>query len=126
MFFSSPFFLLNVRFSLHKLNLTDTKQGYKGKIIPVNPKADEIFGLKCYKEVSRYRRGIDLSVITVPTEHVKNAVIASVEAGVGAIVVITAGFKEVDEAGAAMENEIVDINTFNIEKDESVFLPSLP
>jgi acetate---CoA ligase (ADP-forming) len=84
-------------------------QGYKGTIIPVNPKADEIFGLKCYKEVSRYRRGIDLSVITVPTEHVKNAVIASVEAGAGALVVITAGFKEVDKAGADLEKEIVDI-----------------
>jgi acetate---CoA ligase (ADP-forming) len=84
-------------------------QGYKGKIIPVNPKADEIFGLRCYKEVSRYRRGIDLSVITVPTEHVKNAVIESVKAGAGALVVITAGFKEVDKAGAALEKEIVDI-----------------
>jgi acetate---CoA ligase (ADP-forming) len=84
-------------------------QGYQGKIIPVNPKADEIFGLRCYKEISRYRRGIDLSVITVPTEHVKDAVIASVEAGAGAIVVITAGFKEVDKAGAKLEKEIVDI-----------------
>jgi acetyl coenzyme A synthetase (ADP forming)-like protein len=84
-------------------------QGYKGKIIPVNPKADEIFGLKCYKELSRYRREIDLSVITVPTEYVKNAVIASVEAGAGALVVITAGFKEVDKAGAELEKEIVEI-----------------
>jgi acetate---CoA ligase (ADP-forming) len=84
-------------------------QGFKGTIIPVNPKADEILGVKAYKDLASYKDTIDLSVITVPTEHVKNAVIASIEAGAGALVVITAGFKEVDKAGATLEKEIVDI-----------------
>jgi acetate---CoA ligase (ADP-forming) len=84
-------------------------QGYKGTIIPVNPKADEILGIKAYKDLAGYKDTIDLSVITVPTEHVKNAVIASIDAGAGALVVITAGFKEVDSAGAVLEKEIVDI-----------------
>ena len=84
-------------------------QGYNGKIIPVNPKADVILDLKCYKEVSHYHGSVDLSVITVPTEHVKNAVEKSIEAGAGALVIITAGFKEVDKAGAALEKEIVDL-----------------
>jgi acetate---CoA ligase (ADP-forming) len=84
-------------------------QGYKGTIIPVNPKADEILGVKAYKDLKSFPDAVDMSVITVPTEHVKNAVIASIEAGAGALVVITAGFKEVDKAGAALEKEIVDI-----------------
>lgn len=84
-------------------------QGYKGTIVPVNPKSDTILGVKAYKDLSNLKGSIDLSVITVPTEHVKNAVIASVEAGAGALVVITAGFKEVDQAGAELEKEIVDI-----------------
>jgi len=84
-------------------------QGYEGAIIPVNPKSDSILGVKAYKDLASFRGPVDLSVITVPTEHVKNAVIASVEAGAGALIVITAGFKEVDKAGAALEKEIVDI-----------------
>jgi len=84
-------------------------QGYQGKIIPVNPKSDVILDLKCYKEVTHYHGNIDLSVITVPTEHVKNAVIKSIEAGAKALIIITAGFKEVDKAGAALEKEIVDL-----------------
>jgi len=84
-------------------------QGYKGKIIPVNPKADKIFDIKCYKEVSHYHGSIDMSVITVPTEYVKKAVEKSIEAGAGALVIITAGFKEVDKAGADLEKEIVDL-----------------
>jgi acetate---CoA ligase (ADP-forming) len=83
--------------------------GYKGTIIPVNPKADSIFGHKVYKDIASFNEPVDLSVITVPTEHVKNAVLSSVEAGVGAIVVITAGFKEVGKEGAELEKEIVDI-----------------
>jgi len=84
-------------------------QGYKGTIVPVNPKSDTILGVKSYKDLTSFRGAVDLSVITVPTEHVKNAVIASVEAGAGALVVITAGFKEVDKAGAVLEKEITDI-----------------
>jgi len=83
--------------------------GYKGTIVPVNPKSDTILDIKAYKELSQYQGKIDMSVITVPTEFVKNAVISSVKAGVGAIVVITAGFKEVDKTGAALEKEITDI-----------------
>jgi acetate---CoA ligase (ADP-forming) len=84
-------------------------QGYKGNIIPVNPKSDSILGVKAYKDLSDLKDPIDMSVITVPTEHVKNAVISSIAAGAGAIVVITAGFKEVDQAGAELEKELVTI-----------------
>jgi acetate---CoA ligase (ADP-forming) len=85
------------------------KYGYQGTLIPVNPKADAILDVKCYPDLSKYPGAIDMSVITVPTEHVKNAVISSIQAGAGAIVIITAGFKEVDKAGAALENEIVEL-----------------
>jgi acetyl coenzyme A synthetase (ADP forming)-like protein len=84
-------------------------QGFKGEVVPINPKSDSILGLKAYKDLASHSGSVDLSVITVPTDHVKNAVISSVEAGAGAIIVITAGFKEVDHAGAILEKEIVDI-----------------
>lgn len=83
--------------------------GYKGTIVAVNPKSDAILDVKCYPDLSGYHGKIDMSVITVPTGYVKNAIISSIEAGAGAIVIITAGFKEVDEAGAALEREIADL-----------------
>jgi acetate---CoA ligase (ADP-forming) len=80
--------------------------GYQGQLIPINPKAVEILGIKCYKDLADYSDKIDMSVIAVPTQFVKAAVSSSITAGAKAIVVITAGFKEVDEAGAKLEKEI--------------------
>jgi len=80
--------------------------GYKGKIVPVNPKADELLGAKSYKSLEAYGEKVDLSVIAVPTPAVKDAVAASIRHGAGAVIVITAGFKEVGPEGAELEAEI--------------------
>jgi len=82
---------------------------YKGKIIPVNPSATEILGIKCYPNLRAYGNKIDLALIAVPTPIVKNAVEESIEAGAGSIVIITAGFKETGHKGAELEKEIADI-----------------
>ena len=76
---------------------------FNGTIVPVNPTANEVLGLKCYPDLHTYGDNIDLSVIAVPTSLVEQAVSDSIDAGAGAIVVITAGFKEVGEEGAAQE-----------------------
>lgn len=80
--------------------------GYEGRIVPINPKADEVLGVKAYKSLDDYGEDIDLSVIAVPTPAVKDAVAASIRRGAGSIIVITAGFKEVGADGAALEAEI--------------------
>ena len=77
------------------------KGGFSGKIIPVNPTADQVLDLPCYKSLDDCGESIDLSVIVVPSRAVVEAVRSSIRAGAGAIVVITAGFKEVGEEGAA-------------------------
>jgi len=80
--------------------------GFGGTIVPVNPTADEILGLPCYPNLKAYGKKVELGVVAVPTKMVRAAVEDAIHAGAKAIVVITAGFKEVDEAGAAMEHEI--------------------
>jgi len=82
---------------------------YEGQIIPVNPKAGEILGVKCYKDLSDYDDKIDLGVIAVPTQAVKAAVMSCISAGAKSIIVITAGFKEVDAEGARLEKEIAGL-----------------
>lgn len=86
-----------------------SRNGYQGRIIPINPKADEVCGHKCYASLDEFGETVDLSVICVPTKYVKDAIAASLEAGAKAICCITAGFKETGEEGAAMEREIADM-----------------
>jgi acetyltransferase len=83
--------------------------GFEGRVVPINPKADEVLGVKSFKSLDDYSEEIDLSVIAVPTPAVKNAVADSIRRGAKAIVVITAGFKEVGPEGAALEAEIAQM-----------------
>jgi acetyltransferase len=83
--------------------------GFKGPIVPVNPGAKEILGLKCYQSLDEYKEPIDLGIITVAGKHVKDALNATVKAGAKSVIVITAGFREVGAEGAKAEEELVEI-----------------
>ena len=86
-------------------NLIDA--GFKGKLYPINPKADEIIGIKCYKSVLDVREDIDLAIIAVPAEAtiqvVKECGIKEIES----IAMITSGFSEVGNEEA--EKEILSL-----------------
>jgi acetyl coenzyme A synthetase (ADP forming)-like protein len=83
--------------------------GFEGDIVPVNPSGGELMGLKIYPSLEDYGRPIDMSVIVVPTTSVREAVVSSLRREAKAVVIITAGFKEVDEAGARLEIEVADL-----------------
>lgn len=83
--------------------------GFKGKLLPINPSAGDILGIKCYPDLRSCGTKIDLSIISIPTPLVKHSVTESIECGAKAIIVITAGFKETGEVGAALEKEIAAI-----------------
>jgi len=83
--------------------------GFEGEIIPVNPCGGELMGLKIQTSLSDYGKSIEMSVIAVPTTAVKEAVLSSLKAQAKTVVIITAGFKEVDEAGARLEAEIAEL-----------------
>jgi len=85
------------------------KSGFAGRIVPVNPKADEILGVKCYPDLAAYDGKIDLSIIVVPPKFVKDAIQKSHQAGARQLIVITAGFKEVGAEGAKAEEEIAQL-----------------
>lgn len=84
-----------------------TKSGFQGTIVPVNPEAPEILGVKCYKALSDYQGKVDLGIIVVGGKYVKDAVQSSIDAGARTVIVITAGFKEVGAKGAEAEAELV-------------------
>ena len=79
---------------------------YKGKVFAVNPKRKEVLGLHCYKDIASVPEKIDLAVIVTPALTVPAVVGECVDAGVRAAIVISAGFKEMGAAGAALEQQI--------------------
>ena len=82
---------------------------FQGQVFPVNPRATVVHSLKCYPAVDAIPEPVDLAVIAVPRAHVPEALESCGRAGVGAVVVITAGFKETGEAGLALERDVVRI-----------------
>src|SRR4030066_1574147 len=83
---------------------------YPGKIFPVNPGKDEILGLKTYPSLLQIPESVDLSIIVLPAESVPKTVIECGEKGVKGIVLITAGFKEIeDQKGQALQSEVTKL-----------------
>ena len=80
---------------------------FHGKLYPVNNKAEDVEGIKAYRSVKEIPDPVDLVVITVPREVVPQVMEESVEKGVKAAIVITAGFKEVGEE--KLEEEVINI-----------------
>lgn len=93
----------------HEILANLLSAGFKGTIVPVNPSGGEILGLRCYKDLKEFGRGIDMSVIAVPNKLVKEAIESSIGAKAKAVIVITAGFKETGKEGAALEKELADL-----------------
>jgi len=86
------------------LNLMRGK--FPGPILPVNAKHQEVCGLRCYPSISAIQNHVDLAVIVTPATTVPGIVEECVKAGVGAAVVISAGFKERGAEGADLERQI--------------------
>lgn len=80
--------------------------GYTGRIVPVNPRYDEVQGLPAHPHVEDVDGEIDLALIMVSAEHVPDAVRACGRAGVPFAIVVASGFAEVGAAGAALEREL--------------------
>ena len=85
------------------------RSGFKGKIFPINPTAEKILDVKAYKKLKDCGCIIDQTVVVVPRNFVMDSVQESIACGAKAITVITAGFKEQDAEGAALERELAEI-----------------
>ncbi len=83
--------------------------GYKGKIYPVNPKLEEVLGIKAYKNFNDIGEYVDLVVISIAARNVLE-VIRNLPAGkIGGVVLVTGGFSEIGEEGKKIQDEIARI-----------------
>ncbi len=83
--------------------------GYPGKIYPVNPKGGEILGLPVTPAISALPEGLDLAVVILPAEATPKALRDCAAKGIRHVALMAGGFAEVDEAGAHIQHELLEI-----------------
>jgi acetyl-CoA synthetase (ADP-forming) len=85
-----------------------TEGGFKGEVFPINPKETELFGAKAYPSLQDIPQDVDLTVIVLPARAVPEIIEQCASKGVKGVVLITAGFKEIeDEQGTQLQDEVV-------------------
>ncbi len=89
--------------------LYNLKARYRGRIYPINPHAEEILGLKCYRSVLEVPDEIDLAVISVPAPIVPQVAEECGRKGIPVAIVISGGFKEIGPEGAEREKKLIEI-----------------
>ncbi len=82
------------------------KNGYDGKLYPVHPKNESVFGLKCYKSLADIPGEVDACVVGLRNTLVLGAIEEMHEKGVKAAVFFASGFAETGSAGKALEKQV--------------------
>jgi acyl-CoA synthetase (NDP forming) len=80
--------------------------GFGGKLYLVNPKGEEILGMKAYSSIQDLPDGIDLAVVILPAALNPRAIRDCAARGIRAIVLAAGGFSEVDEKGEELQEEL--------------------
>ncbi len=82
---------------------------------PINPKGGTVEGIDVYKSITEAPDDIELVVISVPAHFVPGVLTECGEKGIRSVIVVSGGFSEVGEAGASLQEEIVEIaNKYHI------------
>lgn len=88
-------------------NLVGNDAGYPGPVYPVNPRAKEIFGFRCYSDIQEVPDPVELALLVIPASQVLSAIEACGKRGVKALVVLSGGFRETGRSGAILEDQVV-------------------
>jgi acyl-CoA synthetase (NDP forming) len=83
--------------------------GYAGKLFLVNPKGGEILGFPVHTSITGLPEGIDLAVIILPAKDTLGALRECAAKGIRQVVLSAGGFAEVDESGAGIQHDLIDI-----------------
>ncbi|SDO88115.1 acetyltransferase [Halomonas shengliensis] len=84
------------------------KDGYRGEIYPVNPKADMILGVKAWPSVTAIPGNPELALLCTPAATVPGLIAECGRRGIKGAVILASGFAETGEEGAALEREMME------------------
>jgi len=81
------------------------------KIYFVNPKRESAMGEECYASVADVPEQVDMAIVATPAATVPQIVEECGQAGVGGMVIISAGFREAGQSGRKIEDEAAAVRT---------------
>ncbi|HEX6598418.1 MAG TPA: acetate--CoA ligase family protein [Gemmatimonadaceae bacterium] len=93
----------------HRIVSNLVRHGFSGAVYPVNPKATAVYALPAWPSIVEVPHTPDVAVIAVPKERVLEVAEESGRRGVRALVVISAGFREVGAEGLERERALMEI-----------------
>ncbi|WP_285409882.1 acetate--CoA ligase family protein [Variovorax sp. efr-133-TYG-130] len=82
---------------------------FPGCLVGVHPREKEIQGFPCYPDFASLPEPVDLAVLAIPAQHCVKAAADAAARGVGGIFIISGGFGETGEAGAALQAQLAEI-----------------
>jgi len=78
-------------------------------VYPVSPRESSIKGIKAYKYVVDVPDDVDLAILVFPSSVCHMALEQCGQKGIKSVIIISAGYKEVGEAGLKREQQLVEI-----------------
>ncbi|WP_209021098.1 acetate--CoA ligase family protein [Allopusillimonas ginsengisoli] len=83
------------------------KHGFDGAVYPVNPKVDEIDGLKCYPDIASLPETPDVGIVLLGAQRAHLAVHELSMRGTAAAIVLASGYAEAGATGAQRQEELL-------------------
>ncbi len=84
------------------------RDGYQGRIYPVNPNYEDVIGFKCYPDVESLPEAPHMAIVAVAARRVVAAVEALGRKGTRTAIVFSAGFGEMGDEGQRLERDLLD------------------
>jgi len=88
---------------------TILSDGFDGKVYPVHPSEKKVLNLKAYADVKDIPAPVDMAFIVLPTKIVAQTLKGCGEKGIRHAVIVSAGFNEIGEKGAKLQEELQEI-----------------
>ncbi len=82
--------------------------GFKGPIYAINPKREVVQGQPAFADLAAIGKPVDMAVVATPAKSIPAIVDACGEHGIKAMIILSAGFREVGAAGRRLEDRVLD------------------
>jgi len=82
---------------------------FAGRVYPVNPNAVAVCGVPAYRSLSSLPEPVDLAIVAVRPELVRQIVGEGAATGVRSMLIVTSGFAETGDAGGTIESELLAV-----------------
>lgn len=83
------------------------KHGYTGDIYPVNPSAQEISGVKAWKNIASLPEHVEHAFVMIDSAGVNEVIEQCAAKGIGMVTIYSDGFAEAGEAGRQRQDELM-------------------